>query len=93
MSPYIVTTKRGDPPFPNNPAILSRCAVATLSNLSPVGPLPDGTVIEAEATTWSALAVKAIEPTLQAALIAAANGGDALAQQRICDAYDARQAP
>jgi hypothetical protein len=28
--PYIVTTKRGDPPFPNNPAILSRCAVATL---------------------------------------------------------------
>jgi hypothetical protein len=27
---YIITTKRGNPPFPNNPAILSRVAVATL---------------------------------------------------------------
>lgn len=61
-----------------------------------VGPLPDGTVIEVEATTWRKLAIDAwpgvslIADTMTL-LLAEAELGYREAQQRILDAYNARQ--
>jgi hypothetical protein len=55
-----------------------------------VGPLPDGTVIEVEATTWQALAEYG-GLLSDGGLIYAAERGSPDAQQRILDAYNARQ--
>lgn len=52
-----------------------------------VGPLPDGTVIEVEPTTWKALTP---DPGW-GFTVARAEAGDAKAQQAILDAYNARQ--
>jgi hypothetical protein len=133
--PYIVTTKRGDPPFPNNPAILSRRAIATLDEArifcttyisdrwsfrserfakadgdryqpsaaepydfaislpesgGTIGPLPDGMVIEVEATTWLDLAREAGLPDMR--LFARRAELDVPGWQRlVLDAYNARQ--
>jgi hypothetical protein len=117
--PYIVTTKRGNPPFPNNAVLLSRVAVATLGDarkrasgvvaesalrgapltvltraaltLPESGgtiTLPDGPVIEVEATTWQVLWHVS---DLDAEELAGALGGIEACQQRILDAYNARQ--
>jgi hypothetical protein len=54
-----------------------------------IGPLPDGTVIEVEQTTWWVL----WEFTdLDASVLQAAKAGDEKAQQQNLDAYNARQA-
>lgn len=61
-----------------------------------IGPLPDGSVIDVEATTWVGLVMEArrrepsgyripVLPTVES------TGGDPEAQQRILDAYNARQ--
>jgi hypothetical protein len=100
--PYIVTTKRE----PQDDGMgrswfehVSRRAVATLEKLpgmtesqmvalkehgGTVGPLPDGTMIEVEQTTWADLAL--------ALGWLSFDGGSTEGQQRLLDAYNARQA-
>jgi hypothetical protein len=56
-----------------------------------VGPLPNGTVIEVEQTTWAALA-EAADEDWWIALAEREDEGNATARQTILDAYNARQA-
>jgi hypothetical protein len=82
--PYIVTTKRGNPPFPNNAVLLSRVAVATLGDARKRA---SGVVAESAlrgAPLWRVSDLDAEE-------LAGALGGIEACQQRILDAYNARQ--
>jgi hypothetical protein len=63
-------------------------AALTLPDGGTVGPLPDGTVIEVEATTWADLAsASVIDPAVRNRAV----NGDTAMRQRILDAYNAQQ--
>jgi hypothetical protein len=65
--------------------------VRQMIEAGPIGPLPDGTIIEVEATTWQALAEYG-GLLSDGGLIYAAERGSPDAQQRILDAWNTRQA-